>query len=47
MKKNLDKTKPRYSEQILTVRGPSFNQGSTVVGLPVRITNPTKTYSKM
>ena len=31
MKKNLDITKPRYSEQILSVLGPSLNRGSTVI----------------
>ena len=47
MKKNLDISKPRYIEQILTVRGSSFNQSSTILGLLVNITYPTKTYSKV
>ena len=32
MKKNLDITKPRYSEQILMSLGPTLNQGSIVQG---------------
>ena len=47
MKKNLDISKPRYIEQILTVRGSSSNQSSTILGLLVNITYPTKTYSKV
>lgn len=47
MKKNLDITKPLYIEQILTVRGSSLNQSSTVLGLLVNITYSTKKYSKV